>query len=63
MLLHDGGFKKREIARDLGLKFSYVQVIVERYSIDLGEERRLAGRVRASTQRLGEAVIAAGGHR
>lgn len=63
MLLHDGGFKRREISRDLGLKPSYVDAIVARYSLNMAEDRRRENRIRERTARLGAAVIAAGGHR
>lgn len=63
LLRSDGGKQNRVIARELKLSPRYVETIVSRYAVSLAADASREDRIRNGTRLLGEAVVAAGGHR
>lgn len=61
--LTDSGLPPAQIACRLGIKAKTVLNIRDRYSVNVKQERKLESQLRGQSQRLGELVRAAGGHR
>ncbi|MBL45157.1 MAG: hypothetical protein CMN71_10705 [Sphingomonadaceae bacterium] len=59
----DRGMVNIAIAHELKIRPQYVDTIVSRYAVSLKGDARREADVRAATRALGQAVIAAGGHR
>ena len=59
----DRGLPAAAIARELKIKHPRVQNIIQRYAVNAYAEARAEDALRAQSDRLGELVRAAGGHR
>ena len=59
----DHGMLNASIARELKLQPRYVDTIVSRYAGSLASDAARNAEIRSATHALGQAVIAAGGHR
>lgn len=60
---HDLGQTAAAIARELGMKRTRVDNIVQRYAVNTYAEARALDALRAQTEKLGQLVRDAGGHR
>ncbi|WP_296717769.1 hypothetical protein [Erythrobacter sp.] len=60
---HDGGESVDQIVRATGFRRSTVQNIVHRFAVNLRQDAKRENDLREQTARLGNLVLAAGGHR
>jgi hypothetical protein len=61
--LSDGGLSPDQVWRRLRCDRDYVHKVISRSAVCVRSDEIAANRLRTQTRKLGEAVIAAGGHR